>query len=329
MPPKPKKVRLYSESDGIPCQDFNSKIISWLTSAERVVGRAVPKAFGDLHAHYDLVHMRNMLKCPLPNTPLAQVLSGPKSRAWQVHRMMLSDLTTLMTGMSFANPAVEKTLINAGGIRTLSSQSAHKNTGENFTNAIVYALANALRYQDDVLVDKRMPPELRKSLTLKRPFECQKGVLRDLTILIEVDLCIFSRKNPLNAILVSAKTRMKEVWHIVTMWKLFFDMIGDECCYTKWGLTGPAESLDEMLYVGATADMISTKGTNTQGADVERDKEVRNLIGVDASFLDYTFVSKANIPHVADTLEYPGEREALFHELGCLLDLVAQKFGIQ
>jgi hypothetical protein len=49
---------------------------------------------------------------------------------------------------------------------------------------------------------------------------------------------------------------------------------------------------------------------------------------MDASFFDYVFVSKTGISHVSNTLKLSGIREALFHELGCLIDMTEQKFGI-
>jgi len=72
--------------------------------------------------------------------------------------------------------------------------------------------------------------------------------------------------------------------------------------------------------------MVKEGGRKSQGPDVERE-EPRNLIAMDASFFDYVFVSKSDIPHVSATLELP-DKEALFHELGCLWNLVEQKFGI-
>ena len=44
--------------------------------------------------------------------------------------------------------------------------------------------------------------------------------------------------------------------------------------------------------------------------------------------MEYVFVSKRGIPHLASTLSLGQRREAMFHELGCLLDLVQQKFNV-
>lgn len=258
-----------------------------------------------------------------------------RSPRWQTHRLMLSSLSALMAGMSFANPAVRRELINEGGVRSLSSQSAFKNTGENFVNLIVYALADALAGQDEVLVEKKTPNTcLKDMLKVEREFDCQIERYRKLSFRIEVDICIFSRSKPTNAIIVSAKTRLKEVFHLITMWKLFFDMVGDDHCGQKWNLKWPSSSrLDGTMYVAATADMIPKTGKRTQGPDVER-KHLRPLIAADASFVDYAFVSKPRgtepdqLEHVADALALRGQREAPFHELGCLLDLIAQKFDL-
>jgi hypothetical protein len=215
--------------------------------------------------------------------------------------------------------------INPGGFRTALSQGVAKNTGENFINIIVYALADALSFQDRVLVDKGLPPTIRQCLTLERDVPTGEDSVRKLRITIESDLCIFSRDPGDAAIVANAKTRLKEIFHIGTMWKLLFDMIGDEYSLKKWGLRGPS-TVPNMNYVFLAADMIPKGGRRTQGPDIER-PEVRNLIAVDASFFDYVFVSKAGIDHVARTLDASRRKESLFHELGCLLDLIQQRFA--
>ena len=191
---------------------------------------------------------------------------------------------------------------------------------------MVYALSCLLENEDSVLVDKGMPPKLKEAMTLTREVE-SLGTKRTITIPIEGDMCIFSRQNQLDAIVISAKTRLKEVFHIGTMWKLFFDIADDEYCLNKWGLESRSTSLKDAVYLFATADMVNTSGRNSQGPDVERD-EPRNLISMDASFFDYVLVSKSGISHVSDSLDFNAGRESLFHELGCLIDLVEQKFSI-
>lgn len=135
---------------------------------------------------------------------------------------------------------------------------------------------------------------------------------------------------PPYAIVVSAKTRLKEVFHIGTMWSLLLAIMSDEYCLQKWNLKTNAsvEDLASISYVFATADMIPETGERTQGADVGR-TEVRNLIAMDAAFFDYVFVAKPKqgYVHIADSLDMEQGREALFHQLGCLLDLIEQKFG--
>jgi hypothetical protein len=229
--------------------------------------------------------------------------------------------------------------INVRGFRTALAQGVAKNTGENFTNVIVYALADALSFQDEILVDKGVPPILRRAIGLKKIFVNPDGTRREMEIPIEGDLCIFSRRNQCNAIMVSGKTRLKEIFHIAVMWKLLLETVDDRYCQRKWGLEPitiqpideepPRLVTDEILYVFATADMISSEGVRTQGADVER-PEVRNLIAMDAAFMDYVFVSKSHerAAHISNVLNYGVGREALFHELGCLLNLVQQKFGL-
>jgi len=65
----------------------------------------------------------------------------------------------------------------------------------------------------------------------------------------------------------------------------------------------------------------------SQGPDVERESP-RNLIAMDASFFDYVLVSKKGIVHVSESINLSSTKEALFHELGCLVDLVEQKYNI-
>jgi hypothetical protein len=242
---------------------------------------------------------------------------------------MLSSLTDLLFGDDISATLaarLSQERINQQGVRSALAQGFVKNTGENFINVIVYALADLLSGQDDVLVDKGLPVPVRPFITTKRSFTGADGTIREISIPIECDIAIWHRQRPAEAIIVSAKTRLKEVFHIGTMWKLLYDMLGDDYCRTKWGLAGPTEKPD-MLYVFATADMVRPTGTRTQGPDVERDT-VRNLIAMDASFFDYVFVSKAKIAHVSETLDLRKGREALFHELGCLVSLISQRFQI-
>ena len=245
------------------------------------------------------------------------------------HAQLLSSLTDLLFGDDISATLaarLSQERINQQGVRSALAQGFVKNTGENFINVIVYALADLLSGQDNVLVDKGLPLPVRPFLTTKRSFVGADGGMRVIDIPIECDIAIWHRDRPSEAIVVSAKTRLKEVFHIGTMWKLLYDMLGDDYCRSKWGLDGPTEKPD-MLYVFATADMVRPTGTRTQGPDVERDA-VRNLIAMDASFFDYVFVSKAKIAHVASTLDLGAGREALFHELGCLVSLISQRFGI-
>jgi hypothetical protein len=215
--------------------------------------------------------------------------------------------------------------ITKGGFRTTLSQGQAKNSGENFVNLIVYALACLLSENDDVLVDKGLPASLHDALTLTRTISL-KGKKLDVRIPIEGDLSIFSRSDPMDAIVISAKTRLKEVFHVGTMWAIFFRMLQEPELLRRWGLSRvSSESVLRICYAFATADMVPPGGRKTQGGDVERN-DVRNLIKMDASFFDYVFVSKPNISHVARILKMDSVREGLFHELGCLIDLVAQKF---
>jgi hypothetical protein len=319
----PRKVHMHLYSNGNPCKNFNKLILEWLRKSVLVVEHQPPASFESLRIAYDEA-------CEA----MLQITGDSIKNRWNTHRDVLSNVTKLMFGIDIRSELASRLTaspINTGGFRSALAQGAAKNTGENFINVIAYGLADALSFQDEVLVDKGLPPILRESLKLKKTFSDVKGKTRELEIPIEGDLCIFSRSNPLDAIVVNAKTRLKEVFHIGTMWKLFFDMVDDQYCLDKWGLEKvvkfETKVTEKMQYVFATADMISPEGVNSQGPDVERE-EVRNLIAVDSSFFDYVFVSKQGIPHVSNVLTFGGNREALFHELGCLLDLISQKYNL-
>lgn len=301
--------------NGTPTADFNSLVQGWLRDDIRVREHKPPAAFGKLRHAYE--------------GRLAQLSHNP--RQWENHRVLLSDLTNVMLGINLApsiSDRLESSTINEGGFRTALAQGVAKNSGENFVNMIVYALADSLAHQDEVLVDKGLPAPLKEALTLRRTFAGAGEGRQELTIPIESDFCVFARSNPRNAIIGSAKTRLKEVFHIGTMWKLFFDMLDDPHCLQKWSLETSDTTCSpprDMEYIFATADMVPPGGQRSQGGDVERE-EPRNLIKVDASFFDYVFVSKRGISHVSESLNLQNGREALFHELGCLFDLIEQKF---
>jgi hypothetical protein len=313
VPRKSTKQPLY-DAEGIPVEGFNRLVGGWLDGSVKVREHKPPAQFDKLRDAYDTA-LDALEKTGLPRR--------------EAHVKLLSELTDLSQGQDLST-ALAKRLsagpINEGGFRSALSQGFAKNTGENFINLIVYALADILGDQDEVLVDKGRPRPLGELLTLRREFTTPDGSSRELTIPIESDLAVWRRSDPGDAIVVSAKTRLKEVFHVGTMWKLFFDMLDDDYCQEKWGLEGP-EGASKMRYVFATADNVPKGGSKTQGGDVERD-EVRNLIAADASFFDYVFVSKSGIPHVSGTLDLDSGREALFHELGCLVGMIEQQFGI-
>lgn len=313
-----RKINLYNRQ-GEPERNFNQLVVSWLDGSQSIKEHQTPKQFESLLAAY--------------NRELKTIIetSAQEIEKWKAHQVLLSNLTKILFGDDITAQVRQRLVdenINPGGFRSTISQSVAKNTGENFVNIIVWAIADALSHQDEVLIDKGVPPALKKILKLTKVFTNAEGEERRLELPVECDFCIFSRSNPENAIIASAKTRLKEVFHIGTMWKLIFDMIGDDYCYTKWNIKPLIEgvSVENMLYVFATADMIHEKGVNTQGPDVERDT-IRNLIAADASFFDYVFVSKQTISHVSTTLNLGSGREKLFHELGCLLDLIEQKYA--
>lgn len=309
-----RKAPIYRGKPAVPVERFNRMIHGWLKGEVAVVGHQPPKAFAPIRVLYD--------------KQLEELLASGRSPR-EAHRTLLSSLTPMLLGIDISahlHDRLSKDLINESGFRTALAQGAAKNNGENFVNVIVYALAQLFGDRDDVLVEKGTPPMLREALTLHRRIELQSGV-QTIAIPIECDFCVFSREEPNRAVVVSAKTRLKEVFHVATMWKMLFDAIGDEHCESKWDLKSNDSGLDA-VYCFATADMVPPGGTKTQGPDVEREAP-RNLIAMDASFFDYVFVSKPNIGHVARDLVLGADhKEALFHELGCLVDLIEQKFEI-
>jgi len=312
------KRRLYDRY-GNPSSNFNQYIKAWLSKQVEVTEHDPPASFESVRREYDYGHQR-----------MLQAIEQNDRSRWEVHKLMLSGLTELLLGVDI-KPDLEERLssasINVNGFRSAFAQGFAKNTGENFINIITYALADALAHQDEILVDKGLPRHLRPALSLTKVFEGTSSGRTELTIPIEGDLTIFSRTHPERAIIVNAKTRLKEVFHIGTMWAMFFDLLNDQPGLERWGLkrrlTMPTNN---MLYVFATADLISEKGSRTQGPDIRPDG-VRNLLAADASFFDYVFVSKRGISHVSNSLDLRQGREALFHELGCLLDLIEQQFG--
>jgi hypothetical protein len=310
-----RRERLYAQDTFEPRAAFNKAIVAWPRNTQKFSEHKPAAAFEPVREVLD--------------KKLGDLLKVQSTR--NAHKELLSSLTNILLTIDLSahlGGRLQGELINSTGFRTALSQGSAKNNGENFVNAIVYSLAILLSKQDKILVDKGVPPLIRRSLEIFRkvPLTSLAEPLK-INVPIECDFAIFSRDNPLDAIVISAKTRLKEVFHVGTMWKILFDMIGDEYCERKWGLVSRG-SLNEMLYCFATADMIPTGGTNTQGPDVERDFP-RNLIAMDASFFDYVFVSKSNISHVSTSLQASSPREALFHELGCIVDLIEQKFSIR
>ncbi len=195
-----------------------------------------------------------------------------------------------------------------GGVRTSLSQSVVKNIGEHFVNLIVYGLADLLKYQDEILVVKGCPAPLRSMLTVTRQVSTLT-VEKQLTVPIEVDMAIFRRSDPTDAILVNAKINFKTAKLSVNERKNF-----DALRSSSAG--GVASN---MLYVFATADT---------GSELDRQK-IRNDTEIIGSYFDYSFVAKTDNEHVASNLAYGGRKESLFHELGCLMDLIQQKFKLE
>jgi hypothetical protein len=304
MPP----VELYP--NGIPVRGFNKTILEWLRETTVVKNHKTPPIFITLRNKYDSLFS-------------ALVRDGATPEL--AHRHLLSNLTSEILFPVDNKPLLSKRLTdkvgNQTGARTPLSQSLSKNSGENFVNLIVYSLAQFFEDSDNILVDKGTPQFLKEKLFLKRIVRLKDGT-REIKIPIESDFVVFSRSNRDKAIIFNAKTRLKEVFHIGTMWKLFFDIAQSEELKSHWGLAG-GENISGIKYCFATADMINPTGKDTQGVDVPTDSEPRNLIQMDASFFDYVFVSK-NGASIASNLKISDRKEGLFHEMACIIDLAKQ-----
>ncbi len=305
---KQPAISLYT--NGQPRVDFNSLVVEWLAGRVRLKEHAPAKAFGGA---------RNLLDAAL-ETSIAEGKS-----LQDASRKALSGLTTFMFAQSLDDALgyLSQDMINEGGFRSARSQGFAKNWGENFVNSIAYVLARAYQDNPDVIVAKGTPKPLHSRLKSTRLVPLH-GSRESISIAIESDLCVFRRDDPERCVIVNAKTRLKEVFHIGTMWALLFDIMTDPVLRKRFGVVAE-KPLDrrKARYVFATADSVNTGGARTQGCDVEREAP-RNLIKMDALFFDYVFVSKEGIGHVARELDAKRVREAVFHELGCIIDLIDQ-----
>jgi hypothetical protein len=286
---------------------FNSMVVDWLEGKAKVVNHSEPMTFGLL------------LK------PYAAHLDGlRKSGSTYPEKEMLNHLTDLLLGMDLKSE-LEKRLSSSpgkGGFRSQVTQGIAKNVGENFVNLIVYNMARNLG-STGLCVDKGLPPALKKEMTLSK-----KMLGSEILVPIEGDLCIFNWKDQTQAIVINAKTRLKEIFHVGTLWKILFDISKDEVLMRRWGFSPPARRLDAVCYCFATADMIPRGGVKTQGPDVDVD-DPRNLIKMDASFFDWVFVSKSGIGHTGKGIDGSLERKNFFHELASVYDLIEHWFKVK
>lgn len=305
----PPKIVLY-DANGNPEADFNKRVLQWLNGVGVVKEHQPLKAFASLRTQIDVVANAVMKK-------------GESKQ--DAYKTVLNILTKMMLGIDLQSELrarLDAETINDKGFRSALSQGVAKNNGENFVNAIVYCLCRTYEDSDEILIDKGCPPRIKKILHLKRIVPLLSGE-KTIEINVECDFAIFSRRNPERAIALSAKTRLKEVFHIGTMWKLFFDTIGDPVSLEKWSLRGHS-SKPQISYCFATADMIPEGGAKTQGPDVPCDSDARNLIQMDASFFDYVYVSKTGSKIASAVNIRANKKEGLFHSMGCLIDHINQ-----
>lgn len=285
---------------------FNSRVVSWLEGRQQISNHDPPKTFRYLIDPY--------------NDMIRELREGGDGNP---NKTILNNLTKLLM-----NPDIKRHLKEVygddtnEGFRSDLSQALAKNVGENFVNLIVYNLASNLR-STGLCVDKGLPPKLKQEMTLK-----MDALGGPIAIPIEGDLCIFRYEDQTQAIVLNAKTRLKEISHIGALWSILEDIAKDESMMKKWGIVPPARKLKDVAYCFATADMIPPGRKKTQGPDIERDKP-RNLIRMDAAFFDWFFVSKSGIKHTGKSIGEDLERTTLFHELATIYDLIEHKFKVK
>lgn len=304
----PRRTRASLYRDGIHGQ-FNSVVQRWLEGEiNNLVEHTTPAAFDVTLEEYKqgLESLREE-DVDMPRTQILNMLTGV---------LLGVDLREELGARLDDEP------ISEGGFRTTVGQGQAKNTGMNYENLIVYNLATALE-GTPVAVDRGAPDELEEELTINRT-----ACGTDIELGLMGDIAIFRKNDPLDAIILHSKTRWKEVVHIDVMWKLLFDIASDEELAEQWNLEVDSNELDDVLYCFASADSVPPGGRNTQGPDIPNDGMPRNLICADASFFDFVFVSKPDISYTEESIPPTLEREALFHELGAIHDLVEHKFEI-
>lgn len=193
--------------------------------------------------------------------------------------------------------------------RTRQSQGVAKNLGTMYTYLLVYNLAENLM-GTEAAAAVHMPRKLRDASTLTREYAGD-----EITIPIEGDLVVF---NPSNyddpSIFVSCKYSMKERSHIVTMWGLLTDIAQDAGQRDKYDITldDPNGLVDNIIYTFATPD---------DNSDLINP---RNLIKMDASFIDYVFAGRQEATDAPTTVDL--DEEHLVHSTEAIYDLIAKTY---
>jgi hypothetical protein len=298
------RANLYSCSNP---ESFNKSVIRWLRGEVQISNHSQPIAFRPyIYAYEDLKRKLN------------------ESRGKPPQREILNHLTDILLSVDLKKELSKRLSDETGsGFRSALSQGLAKNMGENFVDLIVYNLAEGLG-NSGIVVDKGVPPLLKKEMEIEFTRFGQR-----LKIPIECDICIFDWGNPSKAIMINAKTRLKEIFHIGTMWKLIFDISKKKELMEEWGMEGEPRKLDDVLYCFATADLRVAGKERSQGPDIEV-QDQRNLIKVDSSFFDFVFVSKPGpIRNVQDTIPRNIERKCFFHNLGAVYDLIEGHFKVE
>lgn len=193
--------------------------------------------------------------------------------------------------------------------RTRRSQGVAKNLGTIYTYLLTYNLCENL-LGTEATAAVHMPNKLREATTLHREYAGE-----NITIPIEGDLVVFNPENYDDpSILISCKYSMKERSHIVTMWGLLSDIAQDEEQREQYNieLNDPNGLVDNMIYAFATPD------------DNEDLRDPRNLIKMDASFIDYVFSGRQGTTDAPKSVNLGDEH--LVHYSSAIYDLIAKTY---
>lgn len=132
----------------------------------------------------------------------------------------------------------------------------------------------------------------------------------DLTLPVEADITIL-RPSDMTAVVLSAKTTLKERLHIAVMWRLVLEAAKDPGWSARLGIkpVPDIEVLRRLRYCFVTAD-LGERGDLLSP---------RNLIKADASLFDCFFAARDDLPHLERVIGVDG-RKAIFYRLSAIYE---------